>query len=57
MKCPAVDGIPVSTPLKLADPGKKDRQKAVWLTGTAVAVPEMTNVPPVPDHEEISKLS
>jgi hypothetical protein len=37
--------MPVSTPLKLAEPGKNERQGPVRLVGLTAAVPVITKVP------------
>ena len=57
MKWPGAAGIPVSSPVKLDEPGKIARQGVVRLVGFTVADPVMTKVPPLPVHDVISRLS
>jgi hypothetical protein len=53
---PGAAGIPVSTPLKLAEPGKIETHGPVNLVGFTEALPVITNVPPVVFQLETSRL-
>ena len=53
---PGAAGIPVSTPLKLAEPGKNETHGSVKRVGVTEAVPVITKVPPVASQLETSRL-
>lgn len=53
---PAAAGIPVSTPLKSAEPGKNSTHGPVRRVGFTDAVPVITKVPPVASQLETSRL-
>src|ERR671936_2018690 len=53
---PGAAGMPVSTPLKLAAPGKKSVHGPVSLVGFTEAAPVITKVPPAAVQLETSRL-